>query len=309
MDQQVERMRLKADQSVEDYDLTAETFVRWVPAGYDGSQPYGLLVWVSPSPRGEPRGDWLEVMERHKLIWIAANNAGNPRHPFHRFGLALDALHNMTQQYTIDPQRIYVGGMSGGGRVASRMGLIWADLFNGALMNDGVDFYRILAVPDKPDHYWRPRFNPPPPEVFNKARQQNRYVLITGENDGNRDQTYVTYGDGYKRGGFRHVTYFEVPGKGHEQIDAEWFEKCVIELDKPLTEPPPPPEGAAGDAEAEPSPEQAEEEKARQQYELAVNYLRAGMHDLAVKGFKHVIEDFPNTKYAKHARDKLNELE
>lgn len=306
LEAQYVRLKFRRDEPTPDYNLADESFMHWVPSGYDGSEPFGLLVWVSPSPEGWPRRDWLDVMDRHKLIWIAANNAGNPRPVLHRFGLALDARSHALAQYHIDPDRIYIGGMSGGSRVASRMGLIWADLFNGVLMNDGVDFYTPIRVPDKDNAMWPAKFHPPTADVLTRARRENRYVLVTGENDGNRDQTLATYTTGYKRIGFRHVTYFEVPGKGHALIDAEWFEKAVVELDKPLTEAADEP-AASDDAPAKrsPPPPEDREDAARRLYQLGVNYLNADRPDLAMPCFQQVVDDFSDTTYAERAEQQL----
>ena len=63
--------------------------------------------------------------------------------------------------------------------------------------------------------------------MLRKAREKNRYVLMTGEHDGNRHQTKTFFYRGYKRAGFRYAHYFEVPGKGHALPDAVWFEKAI----------------------------------------------------------------------------------
>jgi hypothetical protein len=42
------------------------------------------------------------------------------------------------------------------------------------------------------------------------------------------------YYNGFKRDGFEHITYFQVPGMGHQAPDAEWFEKGLAALDEPI---------------------------------------------------------------------------
>jgi hypothetical protein len=52
----------------------------------------------------------------------------------------------------------------------------------------------------------------------------------------NRDQTKATR-RAYQAEGFKHTTYLEVPGMGHDLPDAEWFEKALRFLDgQPATE-------------------------------------------------------------------------
>src|SRR5688500_18279321 len=94
----------------QDYDLANETFEVYVPATYTGDEPYGLFVFVHPGDDGKPLQHWVEVLDKHKLIWIGANRSGNKRAGWVRLGLALDAAKHMTSAYRIDPDRVYVSG-------------------------------------------------------------------------------------------------------------------------------------------------------------------------------------------------------
>jgi poly(3-hydroxybutyrate) depolymerase len=51
--------------------------------------------------------------------------------------LALIAAQNAMAQYSVDPQQVYIGGFSGGSRVALRLALGYPDVFHGALLNAG----------------------------------------------------------------------------------------------------------------------------------------------------------------------------
>ena len=65
--------RLKKEGTETDYNLAAESFEVHVPQGYDGVKPYGLLVWISPSPSAKPMQQYLELLDKHHLIYIGAN--------------------------------------------------------------------------------------------------------------------------------------------------------------------------------------------------------------------------------------------
>src|SRR5208282_4778992 len=52
---------------------------------------------------------------------------------------ALLAAQNIMHRYTVNPDRVYVAGFSGGSRVAMRLALGYPDLFRGALLNAGSD--------------------------------------------------------------------------------------------------------------------------------------------------------------------------
>src|SRR6266550_1290426 len=124
------------------YDLTAESFEAYVPKDYDGDKPYGLIVWVNAGPRGDVPGNYKEILDQHKLIWIGANNSGNPRAMLIRMGLAFEAAAGMKKKYKIDEQRIYVAGISGGGKIATILGVAFPDVFRGGFYFVGSDCYR-----------------------------------------------------------------------------------------------------------------------------------------------------------------------
>src|SRR5687768_6416416 len=72
-----------------EYDLSNESFDILVPATYTQSDPWGLFVFINPGSGGRPhRQEWLTVLEKHKLILIAPNKAGNNRAVWIRMALA-----------------------------------------------------------------------------------------------------------------------------------------------------------------------------------------------------------------------------
>lgn len=284
------RFRAEIKNPPEDYALADESFEVYVPADYDGAERYGLIVWVSPGPSGAPPEDYLPVLGRHKLIWIGANHSGNPSGFWRRAGLSLDALHNLTQRYRIDPMRTYVSGLSGGGRCSARIGLTYADLFAGAFPIIGVDFFKRLPHPDSTAHklvFWASAFNPPSPKILRKAKRDGRYVLLTGENDGNRAQILVTYQYGFKRARFAYATYLEVPGMGHTLPPPDWFEKGIVALDAPLDE-----------------VRDRRESEAKRALDRAMDRLsRSPPH--GIKALRELLRDFPDTTYAPRAAEEL----
>lgn len=230
------RMRYATAEPADEYELADESFEIYVPSNYDPAKAYGLIVWSSPTDAGSPLPQWLPILDKHDLIWIGANKAGNDRIGWYRFGLALDAAFNMKQQYHIDPDRVYISGMSGGGRISSRMGVAYADEFSGAFPIVGCDFYRRIPVPDQPGKVYLERYQPPAGNIFQKALKHNRYVLLTGSEDFNRTETQTIYEKGFVKEHFSFVTYLEVPGMAHALPPADWFEKGIDALDAPLAE-------------------------------------------------------------------------
>ncbi|HSL85006.1 MAG TPA: hypothetical protein VLF66_19685, partial [Thermoanaerobaculia bacterium] len=212
------------DPSLGRYDLAKETFEVFVPEAYrpreDGGSGWGLVVWVSPTSSGGIEDPARQaVLAGERLLWIGANHAGNPRFTWNRVGLALDAAHAMTELYDLDPERIYAAGYSGGGRIASALGMLFPEVFRGALSLFGASVYRPVPVPDRPGSHWPPPFPEPPAQTLRDLRREGRFVLVTGERDFNRAQTRAT-ARVMEEEGFRGVTYQEIPGATHYDFPA-----------------------------------------------------------------------------------------
>src|SRR5258708_17468696 len=99
-------------------DLAQERFTVYVPSHLP-TQGYGLLVFVPPWENAMlPRG-WAAILDRRGVIFVSAANSGNAANILDRRDpLALLAAHNIMQRFRVDPERIYIGGFSGGSRCA-----------------------------------------------------------------------------------------------------------------------------------------------------------------------------------------------
>ena len=68
--------------------------------------------------------------------------------------MSLEAVAQARRHFTIDPQRVYASGASGGGRMASEVAVLYADVYTGGFPLIGANGYRNIAEPDKPGHYF-----------------------------------------------------------------------------------------------------------------------------------------------------------
>jgi len=152
-------------------DLAQERFTVYVPP-HAQAQGFGLLVFVPPWENAMlPRG-WAEVLDRHGVIFVSAANSGNAANVLdRREPLALLAAHNIMRRFRVDPERIYIGGFSGGSRVALRLALGFPDVFRGAFLNAGSDPIGDAQTPL------------PPPELFSRFQEATRIVYISGQVD------------------------------------------------------------------------------------------------------------------------------
>ncbi len=202
------------------YDIAKEPFDVDVPAEYDGTKAFGLMVHIDAGKTGNP---WVykDLIGAHRLIWIGSATSDNDRPVVCRSGLALDAVWNMAKRYKIDPKRIYICGLSGGGRCASMTAISYADVFTGgAIYMVGCNKF---ILPD--EHKLGIKLLEP--------AQAHRFVFMTGSQDFNHDDTLGVC-DFYKSSGFKLITVIDTPGMGHEFPPAPAFSKAVDFLDAPL---------------------------------------------------------------------------
>jgi hypothetical protein len=152
-------------------DLAQERFVVYVPS-HVPARGYGLLVFIPPWENAMLPLGWAAILDRHGMIFVSAANSGNQANILDRRDpLALLAAHNIMQRFRVDPERIYIGGFSGGSRVALRLALGFPDLFRGVFLNAGSDPIGNAQAPL------------PPPELFSRFQEMMRIVYVSGQND------------------------------------------------------------------------------------------------------------------------------
>lgn len=296
-------------EQLQDYEIADHTFQMVVPERYDGSEAYGLLVFIHPNDAislDRFYGRTLKrVLAKHKLIWVSYSNAGNRVLSNVRMGLALDAVHNVKQNYRIDKQRIYVSGMSGGGRLTCMTGLCFPKVFTGAIPLVGTLYFRDVDLIDDPklmalipkarvpaDQIWRRSLRPPDAKQLECMTQSQRWVLLAGEKDFNMPEMRAHFEQGFKRDGFKHAHYVEVPRMGHVYPKAKWYDKAFTLLDAPLKEKP-------ADARTQ--------RLAAKRLAVALRTLKRD-RDRGIAAMQRLVDQLPNTTAAATARDKLREL-
>jgi poly(3-hydroxybutyrate) depolymerase len=170
-----------------------------------------VVVFVSPNASAAPQADWIEVLERNNLIWVAAQDFGNTELTAKRIVATIMGLTMVRQNFQIDNTRIYVAGMSGGGRVAGKVATMFPQLFTGAMYFAGVDFWTAAEKP------------------LLERIAKNRYVFLTGEDDFNRRETRRVYKK-YLRAGVSQVLLMDLPSFGHQYPNGEQFNQAVMFL-------------------------------------------------------------------------------
>jgi hypothetical protein len=186
--------RLHVKEPIPEYDVKNEKFRVVVPKEYTHDTPWGLVVWIGSGDGATLPAGWEEKLAAHKLLMVSAYKGGNARNAHDRVRLAVDGNHNMRQRFNVDPARVYVGGYSGGGRIASMVAVSHADLFSGGFFGGGVNYYR--DVPGDPGKRF-PGLYAPAREPLALAKKISRLVLLTSEKDSNRLAVTSTFKNGF----------------------------------------------------------------------------------------------------------------
>ena len=152
-------------------DPAKEIFTVYVPA----TKPphgYGLLVFVPPWGEAKLPQDWSTVLDQYGVIYVSAANSANDANVLgRRDPLALIAYQNIVDRYPVDPEHVFIGGFSGGSRVAMRLALGYPDVFRGALLDAGADPIGDAKAPL------------PPRDLMLQFQSTSRLVYISGDED------------------------------------------------------------------------------------------------------------------------------
>lgn len=151
-------------------DLTHERFALYVPTQMPPGG-YALLVFVPPWDEASVPAAWTSILERHGMILVTAAHIGNDTSLLdRREPVSLLAASNVMARYRVNPQRVYIGGFSGGSRVALRLALGYPDVFHGALLEAGSDTLgRTVPLP--------------PSSLLAQFQSSTRLVYFTGQRD------------------------------------------------------------------------------------------------------------------------------
>ncbi|BCU79546.1 LamG-like jellyroll fold domain-containing protein [Luteolibacter sp. LG18] len=129
-------------------DLASWRYDVFVPEGYDGTKPYGVMVYITSDPT---TGVVLQAPSNEKnLIWIAPRAVGNGANSPDRYGAALLAIYRANELFNIDPRRVYLSGKSGGARTASALAFYHSEIVRGVAPSSGFALPRLNEV--SPDY-------------------------------------------------------------------------------------------------------------------------------------------------------------
>ena len=124
--------------------LANYTFNIYIPASYDGTEPYGVVTYINSGNTGGFSSTWIPVLDEKKLILVAGNNIGNNISVVTRIGVAFAGSEVMKETLNIDTTRVYASGNSGGARSCGSLMFFFPEKFNGMLANCGSSYLRLV---------------------------------------------------------------------------------------------------------------------------------------------------------------------
>lgn len=145
-----------------------EIFVPPMPAG----GRYSLFGFLMPAHSLRMPEDWRGPLERAGFIYISALRSGDSQGvQGQRIPLAVHAYEYAKSRYPIDPGRVFIGGFSGGSRMAQWKAMAYPEVFRGAMLVGGslqIGQYEVVF---------------PPRELALKFPSSTRLVFATGSED------------------------------------------------------------------------------------------------------------------------------
>ena len=101
----------------------AQTYALYLPSTYSPDRKWSLVLAFHPAARGRLMVEKFQAAaEQYGYIVAASNNSRNGPHSVSQ-AAARAMSTDVGQRFSIDPQRVYLAGMSGGARVATGIAL------------------------------------------------------------------------------------------------------------------------------------------------------------------------------------------
>lgn len=209
-------------------DAAKEHVLVRLPKGHEARRAEGVLVWVDAADHAPLHEELIPACDELGLVLVSPSEAGNDRPTPDRYQLALDGVSVAESVSIIDRRRIYVSGVSGGGKIATHLCVCWPEVFRGAVPVVGVGLYREVRGDD--GTRWRADFQAPRNTPLARSLAGHRFGAITGSQDFNHGAISATMrmmsDDGLE------VRVFDVDGMGHQVAPAGRFGEAIRWVDE-----------------------------------------------------------------------------
>jgi hypothetical protein len=274
----------------EGYESTEQSYELFVPPGYRPDKAAPLILHVDPGERSSGWRLWKTVCQRHGVFFAGPHHAGNAEsveRPVRR-RIVLDVLDDVRRRYSIDPDRTYLTGISGGGNAAARIAYALPEHFGGLAAIVGV---------------WGMR---PEPWLRQRAKERLSIAILTGERDFNRNELELEYFSFLKEYGVRSMLHV-YPRIGHQPPNPAQLEEVFQWLEAGL--PDRQLSARRYPASRLPGPATADEWSRSLILEAAARLRSPDSLAMAIFLLEGVVERWPRTPAADFSRELLREFD
>lgn len=198
------------------YASAKQSFDLYLPPRPDAAKEVPAIVFVSA---GNDAAGWKAfepTCTKLGIAYVAVRGAGNNVPPPQRVRIVLDCLDELRRNVPVDPDRTYIAGFSGGGRMACAIGFALPEYFGGILP--------LCASGELREEPW----------LRHRAADRLSAALVTGPGDFNRGEVALWRGPFWRDLGIR-TKVWEQPGLGHALPSAATLGQAVawLEEDRP----------------------------------------------------------------------------
>jgi len=179
-----------------DYDSKRQKYQLYVPFTYTTTQNWPLIAFISPEPRPVGWASFEQICVNEGIFFCCPYNAHNKTPAGQRIRIVLDMVDDVRRKYRIDPNQTYIGGFSGGGRIACSVGFSLPEVFAGVLPVCGTNPLKSL------------------PYLRHRIVDRVSVAFVTGAGDFNRKENEEWMAPYLKELGIR-TNLWVVPGMGH----------------------------------------------------------------------------------------------
>lgn len=115
------------------YDSTEQSYELHAPANAPRAREHGLMLFVPAGDRAAGFEAVREACDGRNLLFASPHGAGNGVDTRTRVRIILDVLDDVRRKHRVDPDRTYIAGFSGGGRIALAIAFALPECFGGAM--------------------------------------------------------------------------------------------------------------------------------------------------------------------------------
>lgn len=186
------------------YDSIKQQYELFVPADYNPKKTYPVVLFINAGDGPAGWSQWQSVFQQQEAIFASPYGAGNNCPMPKRVRIVMDVLDDVRRTYRTDPDRTYISGFSGGGRVACAIAFALPEYFGGVIP--------VCAGGDLREESW----------LRKRVIDRLSLALLTGENDFNRGEVERFRGTMFSELGLRSKVWVE-PKMGHGIPGSERF--------------------------------------------------------------------------------------